>query len=210
LFQNFEQQVIALAGVTQVAQLVDRISKTGSYDPDMLTNSVNSLFEFDASSTAEIFGGISGVQMGLEVLASALANNDSGQHRDVLRYVFNLLYLERRFAANAEMMQVVRSRLEHTHFKSEHFTSHVQDTCHSLSGIYQDTLSTLKFRIKVTGSMQQLENQNNADLIRALLLAGIRSAFLWRQLGGRRWKLLFQRRRMLQRARELSRSGASV
>lgn len=207
---NLQQQVLALAGVAQVAQLVDRISKTGSYDLDALTHSVNSLFEFDAPGTAEVFGGIAGVGMGLEVLASMLAQNDSAQQRDVARYIFNLLYLERRFAGNLEMMAVVRSRLEHTRFKSEHFTSHVQETCHSLSGIYQDTLSTFKYRIRVTGSMQQLENQNNADLIRALLLAGVRAAFLWRQLGGRRWKLLFQRRRMLQLARELSRSVASV
>ena len=49
-----------------------------------------------------------------------------------------------------------------------------------------------------------------ADLIRALLLAGIRSAFLWRQLGGRRWKLLFRRRRLLALSRELSRNLGSV
>jgi high frequency lysogenization protein len=41
--------------------------------------------------------------------------------------------------------------------------------------------------------------------VRALLLAGIRAAFLWRQLGGRRWKLVLQRRRLLQRCQALSR-----
>jgi high frequency lysogenization protein len=105
---------------------------------------------------------------------------------------------------------VVRSRLEHTHFKSEHFASHVQEVCHSISGIYQDTISTFQFRIKVSGSMTQLQNPANADLIRALLLAGIRSAFLWRQLGGRRWKLLLQRRKLLQLAQSLSRELGSV
>ena len=108
------------------------------------------------------------------------------------------------------MAAVVRSRLEHTQFKSEYFASHVQEVCHSLSGIYQDTISTFKYRIKVTGSMQQLQNPANADLIRALLLAGIRSAVLWRQLGGRRWRLLAQRRRLLQVAHDLSRQLGSV
>ncbi len=45
---------------------------------------------------------------------------------------------------------------------------------------------------------------------RALLLAGIRSAFLWRQLGGRRWRLLFQRRRLLQTSQQLSRDSSLV
>ena len=81
----------------------------------------------------------------------------------------------------------------------------MQELCHSVSGIYQDTLSKLKFRIKVTGSAQNLENTDNADIIRALLLAGIRSAFLWHQLGGRRWKLLLQRKQLLHTSQQLSR-----
>ena len=115
-----------------------------------------------------------------------------------MRYVFSLLYLERKFAADPDMMSVVRSRLEHTSFRAEHFASNVNELCHSVSGIYQDTLSKQRFRIKVTGSAQHLQDTNNADIIRALLLAGIRAAFLWRQLGGRRWTLLLQRKKLLQ------------
>ena len=100
---------------------------------------------------------------------------------------------------------MVRSRLEDTSFRAEHFANNVNSLCHSVSGIYQDTLSQLKFRIKVTGSAQHLQNQQNADVIRALLLSGIRSAFLWRQLGGRRWKLIMQRKRLLQTSQNLSR-----
>jgi high frequency lysogenization protein len=103
------------------------------------------------------------------------------------------------------MMAVVHSRLQHASFKAEHFAGHVNDTCHSISGIYQDTLSTLRYRIKVAGSAQHLQDKQNADIIRALLLAGIRSAFLWRQLGGRRWKLLLQRKQLLGAAQNLSR-----
>ena len=81
-------------------------------------------------------------------------------------------------------MAVVRARLEHTSFRAEHFSNNVGELCHSISGIYQDTLSHQRFRIKVTGSSQHLQDSRNADIIRALLLAGIRAAFLWRQLGG--------------------------
>ena len=123
----------------------------------------------------------------------------------MVRYVFSLLYLERRFAANPEMMAVVHSRLEHTSFRAEHFASHVNDLCHSVSGIYQDTLSQLRFRIKVNGSAQHLQNPQNADIIRTARSAGIRAGFLWRQLGGRRWKLVVQRKRVLETSQNLSR-----
>ena len=124
---------------------------------------------------------------------------------DLVRYVFGLIYLERKFAADPDMMAVVRSRLEHTSFRAEHFSSNVNELCHSVSGIYQDTLSHQKYRIKVTGSAQHLQNPKNADIIRSLLLAGIRAAFLWRQLGGHRWHFLVQRRALLRTSQNLSR-----
>ena len=202
---QLEQQAVALAGVAQAARLVDQISRTGSYPIEFLEPSIHSLFEFDADSVEEVFCGVPGVKLGLHNLSSLLANNNAEEHRDVVRYVFGLLYLERKFATNPEMMAVVRSRLEHASFRAEHFSGHVEEICHSLSGIYQDTLSHLTFRIKVTGSAQHLQNPQNADIIRALLLAGIRAAFLWRQLGGRRWKLQLQRRKLLRAAQNLSR-----
>ena len=205
-----EEQALALAGVVQAARLVDQISRTGSYPEEFVQTSINSLFEFDVDSTAEVFGGVTGVKLGLANLASMLASQDEPEGREMVRYVFALLHLERKFSASPDMVAVVRSRLEHTQFKSEYFANHVQEVCHSISGIYQDTISTFKFRIKVTGSMQQLQNPNNADMIRALLLAGIRSAFLWHQLGGRRWKLPFQRKKLLRLAQHLSRELGSV
>lgn len=201
-----EQQTVALAGVAQAARLVDQISKTGSYPMEFLESSIHSLFEFEPVSIDRVYGGLAGVKLGLHNLSSLMASRQAEENREMVRYVFSLLYLERRFASDQEMMTVVRSRLEHASFRAEHFANHVNDLCHSVSGIYQDTLSGLKFRIKVSGSSQHLQNPQNADIIRALLLAGIRSAFLWRQLGGRRWKLVMQRKRLLETSQNLSRS----
>ena len=204
-FSPLEQQTIALAGVAQAARLVDQVSRTGSYPIEFLEPSIHSLFEFDPDNVAAIYGGLAGVKLGLNNLSAMLASREADENREVVRYVFNILYLERKFAANSEMMSVVHSRLEHTSLKAEHFAGHVNEICHSVSGIYQDTLSKLRFRIKVSGSAQHLQDKVNADIIRALLLAGIRSAFLWRQLGGRRWRLLFERKRILQTSQNLSR-----
>jgi len=202
---NLEQQAVALAGVAQAARLVDQVSKTGSYPLEFLEPTIHSLFEFDPDDVEAIFGGVPKVKLGLHNLSNLLANRKADENRDVVRYVFGLLYLERKFTGDPGMMSVVRSRLEHTSFRAEHFAGHVNELCHSISGIYQDTLSNLSFRIKVTGSAQHLQNPQNADIIRALLLAGIRAAFLWRQLGGRRWKLLLQRRKLLAASQNLSR-----
>ncbi len=200
-----EEQTIALAGVAQAARLVDQVSRTGSCPPEFLQASLNSLFAFDTDTVEAIYGGLPGIRLGLDTLAMVLHNQHSPEQRDMVRYLFNLLYLERKFAADPAMMAVVRSRLEHASFRAEHFSAHANDICHSVSGIYQDTLSTLKFRIKVSGSAQHLQNRQSADTIRALLLAGIRATFLWRQLGGRRWKLVLQRRAIGHCAQQLAR-----
>tara|TARA_R110002110_G_scaffold166675_1_gene367453 strand:- start:12475 stop:13119 length:645 start_codon:yes stop_codon:yes gene_type:complete len=202
---QLEEQVVALAGVAQAARLVDQIARTGSYPVEFLEPSIHSLFEFDPDDVLKVYGGLPGIKLGLHNLCNLLANKNAEESRDMVRYVFSILYLERKFAADGQMMSVVHSRLQHTSFNAEHFATHVNGVCHSVAGIYQDTLSNMKFRIKVNGSAQHLENTQNADTIRALLLCGVRSAFLWHQLGGRRWKLMFQRKQVLRAAQNLSR-----
>ncbi|MFT4520641.1 MAG: high frequency lysogenization protein [Halioglobus sp.] len=205
-----QQQAIALAGVAQAARLVDQVSKTGSYPAEFLESSIHSLFVFDNESAEDLFGGIAGVKLGLHNLSSLLASQKAEENREIVRYVFSLLYLERKFSADKDMMSIVRSRLEHTSFKAEHFASNVNDLCHSVSGIYQDTLSMQRYRIKVSGSAAYLQDSQKADIIRALLLAGVRSAFLWRQLGGHRLTLLMKRKKLLEASQNLSRGLAVV
>jgi high frequency lysogenization protein len=72
-----------------------------------------------------------------------------------------------------------------------------------LADTYSQTISTLSPRIMVSGENNQLKNPENANRVRALLLAGIRSAVLWRQCGGRQWHLLLQRRKLIESARQL-------
>ncbi|NJN52070.1 MAG: lysogenization regulator HflD [Gammaproteobacteria bacterium] len=54
-----------------------------------------------------------------------------------------------------------------------------------ISAIYQSTLSTLSRRIQVRGVPALLAQDSVAAKVRTLLLAAVRAAWLWRQLGGR-------------------------
>jgi high frequency lysogenization protein len=201
---RFDDQVIALAGVAQCARLVDRIAANGQCPAAFMSSSILSLFQFDATDTAGIYQGLSGVRLGLQTLESAMGKSPTPELSNTLKYVFGILHLERKFHADTKMQATVRTRLEHAAFKAEHFSDSPKSLTHNLAGIYQDTLSQLSFRIKVTGNSEYLGQEHYADQIRALLLAGIRSAFLWRQLGGTRWRLVLQRSKIAQRASQLS------
>lgn len=200
-----EQQTIALAGVAQAARIVDQVSQTGSYPLPFLEASIQSLFSFDAPDIDAVYGNLQGVKLGLQTLAEGLSNATDSHSIATMRYLLAILHLERKFSRRGDLQSVVHSRLQHASYKAQHFAGHVNEVCHSCAGIYQDTISTLSFRIKITGSAQHLQNTTNADVIRAVLLAGIRSAFLWRQLGGSRWRLALQRGKVRQTAFDLSR-----
>jgi high frequency lysogenization protein len=53
------------------------------------------------------------------------------------------------------------------------------------------------------GEKHILQNPVNANKIRALLLAAIRSTVLWRQKGGKRWHFLWSRNKILRTAKQL-------
>jgi high frequency lysogenization protein len=72
-----------------------------------------------------------------------------------------------------------------------------------MADIYQRTLSQLKPRIQVFGDQHFLEQPDNVNKIRALLLSGIRAAVLWRQKGGRRWQIILQPGKILDTASKL-------
>ena len=71
-----------------------------------------------------------------------------------------------------------------------------------LAEIYSNSISQLGPRIMIKGDQSHLANPDNAAKIRALLLAGVRAALLWRQAGGSRWNLIFARGAMQKEAQQ--------
>lgn len=196
-------QVIALAALVQACNLVDKLSKTGQIDNAQLRPLIDSLFEFSPASTEATYGGTDRLSEGIKILSEILAGKAGKQYGDTLRYTMGVLHLEKKLAANQKMLPIIRDRLEHISFKNEHFSDEISSITASLSGAYQDTLSTLNYRIQVSGSMQHLQNTQISDQIRTLLFAAVRSAMLWRQVGGRRWHLILGRRRLNQAIKQL-------
>ncbi|MEN1729524.1 MAG: DUF489 family protein, partial [Pseudomonadota bacterium] len=72
-----------------------------------------------------------------------------------------------------------------------------------LADSYQQFISSMDYRLSITGKPDYLKQPEKIAFIRALLLAGIRSTILWHQVGGRQWRLVFQRGKMLQTANQL-------
>jgi high frequency lysogenization protein len=206
LAKPLRDQVIALAGVAQAAQLVDQVARTGEAEPTALEASIMSLFQFDPESTEAVFGSLEGVGNGLVALNNLLQNGGYNRMQQQARYLSGMLFLERKLSARSDLLEVIHSRLKHAAFRADHFSDDVGGTLSSIAAIYQDTISKFKYRIQVSGDMVHLQNPQQAEKIRSLLFAGIRAAILWRQVGGRRWHLLFKRSAIQRELNELRRS----
>lgn len=192
------EQLIALGGVFEAAALVDRIAKTGQISEAPLACMIGSLLVRDPKSTLDVYGGDDiNLRDGYKALVSALEREPASLQREPLRYALSLLTLERQLAKRDDMLDQIGSRLDQIQQQVQHFGPTHDNVVASCASLYQDTLSTFRQRIQVHGDMRYLQQSTNAARIRALLLAGIRSARLWRQLGGHRWQLLFSRRKLL-------------
>jgi high frequency lysogenization protein len=193
-----QEQLIALAGVFQAAVLVDRIAKTGQSSEAALGCMLGSLLVQDPKDTLDVYGGDDlNLREGYRALASALERDPSTLQREPLRYALSMLGLERQLAKRGDMLETVGNRLPQIQSQVEHFGIAHENVIAACGALYQDTLSTLRQRIQVHGDMRNLQQPSNASKIRALLLAGIRSARLWRQVGGHRWQLVVSRRKLL-------------
>ncbi len=193
-----QEQLVALGAVFEAAALVDRIARTGQVPNAALAAMLGSLLVRENKPALEIYGGDDlNLREGYRALVGALERDTSSLQREPLRYALAMIGLERQLDKRSDLLQVIGSRLDQIQQQVDHFGPTHENVIASFGGLYQDTLSTFRQRIQVQGDMRHLQQTDNAAKIRALLLAGIRSARLWRQLGGHRWQMVFSRRKML-------------
>lgn len=216
-FNRWEYQNIALAAVTQSAALVHRLAVNGEAPQQELIAVINPLFALDPDSSDAVYPQLRDLTLGLRTTQSIFGNERSPENSEMVRCTLGMLLLRNRLTASDEMQNSIRSRLRHIDpleplpasdsdaQSREAALARQERSFRQLAGLYQDTISTLSYRIQVQGKVEYLKDDDVANKIRALLLAGIRSAVLWYQLGGRRWRLLIYRRRVQEAAGKIRR-----
>ncbi|MES2918587.1 MAG: high frequency lysogenization protein HflD [Pseudomonadota bacterium] len=202
------QKTLALAGIFQAASLADSLAWRGHCDPVALEASLRSILVLDTDDPEAIFGsGAQPLRIGLTALEKTLFQPLRDPHprqADLIRYALALMHLERKLARSVRLQHDLRQRLLTATGQRAHFTSaHDPALVRKLGGIYIDTLGSLDFRIKVKGDRRQLSTGPVPEQVRAVLLAGVRAAWLWHRLGGRRWHLAFTRGRVLTEIRAI-------
>ncbi len=201
-------RVMALAGVYQAAQLTQQIARRGLADTQAMSASIGSLFKVDSIDVHDVYGGTAGIQGGLRLLCEQLSGS-SRRDVELTRYVIALIQLEHKLSKQPDMLATIGSEIEEATRRLQHFSLLHPNILSQLAAIYRQTISNLQPKIMVKGDPPHLQNPDNINKIRSLLLAGIRSAMLWRQMGGLRRHIIFSRKKLIRIAHRLMESTAA-
>ncbi|OYV26357.1 MAG: lysogenization regulator HflD [Halothiobacillus sp. 20-54-6] len=198
---TIEDQSIAIAGILQCCRLIHQLAYMGKVEHEhALATNIRSLFSFDPKDTADTFGGVPELNLGLKLLSGA---DRQPSDTEMIRYAVNLINVTKVFLNEPEMVKKVFARLETL---KPSLTEHGVDDglMTDLNQLYRETISNLPVRIVINGEKRFLEEPRVSNQIRSLLLAAIRATVLWRQVGGNRWSLVLRRAKYLDAARKLS------
>ena len=205
MIKTITNQAIALAGLSQAAYLVQQIARKGVADREDMEASIASTLKIDSEDVLDVYGGLARLRTGLRCLDEQLSGPERASAEQA-RYASTLLFLERALMKRPPMVESIGVAVHRADERAQEMGLLDEGVLKILADAYSQTLSQLRPRVMVVGDQRHLADPDNAAQIRALLLAGIRSAVLWRQCGGARWKLLFYRGRLQEEARRLLRS----
>lgn len=191
---GIQDRVLALGGMLQALAQVRRIADTGQSEAAPVQVALDSVFRIDAADTQAVYGDIAALRNGLRLLRNYLASSDKDEALGKLG--LSVLQLERRFSSEAAVAAQVGTGIQGLTAPAERLGSAHPDVVAGLGSLYADTVSTLRPRVMVQGNPHYLGQAGVVAEIRALLLAALRSAVLWRQSGGSLWDFVFRRREM--------------
>jgi len=196
-----EERVLALAGVFQGAALAHQLANEGRCDEGALDSSIASVFRIDAPDVVGVFGTVADVRLGLRTLVAQL--DDDQRDVNLMRMAATLLKIERTFSGRKSLQKQLQEGIVAAQRQVDHFGQDHPMVITRLAGLYSEVISPLRPRVMVPGQPLHLQQQPIVERIRAALLAAIRAAVLWHQIGGRQWQLLLRRNQWSMLARGL-------
>ncbi len=193
---QMESRVLALAGLVQALKQVRRVAETGQADAAVLSTALDSVFRIDAESPDAIYGDVRALRPGLLLLRDYFRSQSDDEFLPKLALA--VTQLERRFVRDAAMAQEVHERIVALAPAAARLGSTHPEVLAGLGKLYAETVSHLRPRVMVQGNPHYLGQADIVAEIRAVLLAALRSAVLWRQLDGSLWDFLLRKRELVE------------
>lgn len=197
---DYYEITLALSGVCQATKLVQQFAHNGDADPHAFKHSLQTLLQTAPENVLAVYGGeAKHLKLGLETLMEQL----NGRDVELTRYWVSLLALEGKLNKLPDVKSQLAQRIAYLPSQLSYYDLLDEQMITNLASIYVDIISPLGNRIQVLGSSNHLQRESIQHRIRACLLAGIRSAVLWRQVGGKKYQFLFSRSKIATTAQQI-------
>jgi len=195
------QRTIALAAMSQAVFLVNAIAMKGRADESDGRVLVECLFASPAAHDTDcsLYGDPAGLKTGLRTGIRLLSAPHEQELRAMMIYSSGLLTLENKLQQQRPMLEKLGEGIHRIDKQRQYFgdVMHPSVTA-AIADLYGETVSTIKPRIIVRGKSEHLSRSENPRMVRTLLLAGLRSAHLWKKSGGSRLNLFLKRKTLIQ------------
>lgn len=188
-------QLLTLSAILHMAQLIRELAPTNSTPHPALKGLINPLFLLSPPSFAAIFPDPRLARPGLESPTLRARQVRPGETQEVSRYTRSLLLRSKLMADTVIQSRLGRRLLaisphSDPHWQKKHHSksvgaSETERSFKTLATLYQDTITTLSYRIQVQGKVEHLQDERIVNRIRALFLTGIHFAMTWHQIGVR-------------------------
>ena len=194
-------RTMAFAGILQAIAQVQHLARHGELDNAELAASLNTILVTNPDNTPDVYQDKIVLQKGYELILNQLGDS-SQKDVEITRYLVGVLALERKLVRSNSGLGMLAERINQVNRQLHHFAITDEQVVANLASIYSDIISNLGPKIQISGNPVCLQRPIVQHKIRALLLAAIRSAVLWRQLGGKRRHLVFARKAIVDTAKK--------
>lgn len=194
-------RTMAFAGILQAIAQVQHLARHGELDNAELAASLNTILVTNPDNTADVYQDKIVLQKGYKLILNQLGDS-SQKDVEITRYLVGVLALERKLVRSNSGLGMLAERINQVNRQLHHFAITDEQVIANLASIYSDIISNLGPKIQISGNPVCLQRPIVQQKIRALLLAAMRSAVLWRQLGGKRRHLVFARKAIVDTAKK--------
>ena len=194
-------RTMAFAGILQAIAQVQHLARHGELDNAELAASLNTILVTNPDNTADVYQDKIVLQKGYKLILNQLGDS-SQKDVEITRYLVGVLALERKLVRSNSGLGMLAERINQVNRQLHHFAITDEQVVANLASIYSDIISNLGPKIQISGNPVCLQRPIIQQKIRALLLAAMRSAVLWRQLGGKRRHLVFARKAIVDTAKK--------
>ena len=192
--KELKNETISLGAIYQASNEIKKIAWQGQINNKTIEPLIHSVYQTTSDEVEEIYINIKRLNTGLDFLRQQLVGDAFSKDAEVTRYFEAIGILVKNMKKHTDITNNLREEL--SNFQLEINQQNLYEHANFLSNLYLKTISKINPRIIINGDNKHLKENDNASMIRALLMSAIRSYILWEQSGGSKFRIFIFRKKI--------------